>query len=151
MGMGVLFYLGRTFSQRLLCKAPRIQRGDERIGEGIDDRLGEGIDGRLGKEIYVYGRLGEGINERCDEGIDGRIGKEIGDGEVRRGLEGEVERGRQKEETSDEAIGCLCVQGGCDGGEEVCVSACLLAIRKKVRRLREELSSVKSELKDARE
>ena len=79
-----------------------IQRSDERIGEGINGRFSEGIGGRLD------GRVSEGLNVRIGEGID--------DGEVRNGVEPEMEN-------SNEAIRCLCA---CkmESGEMVCCDVC---------------------------
>ena len=76
-----------------------IQRSDERISDGINGRLDEGIDGRVSEGIS--GRLDEGIDGRVREGLNVRIGEGIDDGEVRNGVEHEME-------TSNEAIRCLC-------------------------------------------
>ena len=90
-----------------------IQRSDERNGEGLDDRVSDGI-GR---------RLSDGIDGRVGEGIDGRVGEGIDDGEMKSGVEYEVETGRQQEKVIDEAIRCLCA---CkvESGEMVCCDVC---------------------------
>ena len=142
-----------------------IQRSDERISEGMNGRFSEGISGRHD----------EGIDERVSEGLNVRIGEGIDDGEVRNGVEQEME-------TSNETIRCLCAckvesdemvccdvckrcyhlrcigmkegVGMMEGKEFVChycVSACFLSIKKEAWELREELGSVKSELKEVRE
>ena len=83
-----------------------IQRSDERIGEGINGRFSEGIGGRLD----------EGIDGRVNEGLNVRIGEGIDDGEMRNGVEPEMEN-------SNEAIRCLCA---CkvESGEMVCCDVC---------------------------
>ena len=150
-----------------------IQRSDEGISDGINGRLDKEINGRVSEGIS--GRLNEGIDGRVREGLNVRIGEGIDHGEVRNGVEHEME-------TSNETIRCLyacklesgemvccdvckgcshlrCIGmkegvGAMEGKEFVwhfCLSSCLLSIRKEARELREELGSVKSELKEVRE
>ena len=126
----------------------------ERVDGGISERVNGGIDERVNGRIDE--RIGEGINGSVNGGIDGMAGNEA----VRCLCASRVEE--------EEMVCCDVCQrwshlrcigmkegvGVMEGREFVChfcLSACLLGLRKEVRKLEKELHNTKSEVKGLRE